>query len=197
MTELWFRPLVWMDYRLALVFGVLIPFIVVIWSFFTKIESIQRLLIIYWRVASLWLITVYLMIASWPIAFVTVFFVKVLIPIALWFWVDLNDEIRDLPPSPFKFLTTAWRWAMTVYCPLAAIATIPFLSCALQGELLNTGYCQVWQEAPWQFRQIFHTEATSNVLGFFGLVGLAFYVLYLAYFLFIRLGKQGRSALQQ
>jgi hypothetical protein len=33
-------------------------------------------------------------------------------------------------------------------------------------------------------------------LGFFGLVGLSFYTLYFAHFLLIRLGKQGRSALQ-
>ena len=110
---------------------------------------------------------------------------------------DINDEIKDLPASPIKFVTTAWRWAVTIYCPLGAISTLPFLSCAMSGELLNSPYCQVWQEAPWQFREIFHSEATANVLGFFGLVGLSFYTLYFAHFLLIRLGKQGRSALQQ
>ncbi len=79
---------------------------------------LSSLLIIYWRVASLLLITVYLMIASWPIGFVTSFLAKILIPISLWFWVDINDEIKDLPSSPIKFVTTAWRWAVTIYCPL-------------------------------------------------------------------------------
>jgi hypothetical protein len=197
MNQLWFRPLVWIDYRLAILFTVIIPAILLIWSLFAKIESLQKLLIIYWRVASLLLITVYLMIASWPIGFVTSFLAKILIPISLWFWVDINDEIKDLPASPIKFVTTAWRWAVTIYSPLGAISTLPFLSCAMSGELLNSPYCQVWQEAPWQFREIFHSEATANVLGFFGLVGLSFYTLYFAHFLLIRLGKQGRSALQQ
>ena len=73
MNQLWFRPLVWIDYRLAVLFTVIIPAILLIWSLFAKIESLQKLLIIYWRVASLLLITVYLMIASWPIGFVTSF----------------------------------------------------------------------------------------------------------------------------
>jgi len=115
MNQLWFRPLVWIDYRLAVLFTVIIPAILL---------------------------------------------------------------------------------AVTIYCPLGAISTLPFLSCAMSGELLNSPYCQVWQEAPWQFREIFHSEATANVLGFFGLVGLSFYTLYFAHFLLIRLGKQGRSALQ-
>ena len=91
MNQLWFRPLVWIDYRLAVLFTVIIPAILLIWSLFAKIESLQKLLIIYWRVASLLLITVYLMIASWPIGFVTSFLAKILIPISLWFWVDIND----------------------------------------------------------------------------------------------------------
>ena len=43
----------------------------------------------------------------------------------------------------------------------------------------------------------FTSPTTANVLGFFGLVGLSFYTLYFAHFLLIRLGIQGRSALQQ
>jgi len=74
MNQLWFRPLVWIDYRLAVLFTVIIPAILLIWSLFAKIESLQKLLIIYWRVASLLLITVYLMIASWPIGFVRNFY---------------------------------------------------------------------------------------------------------------------------
>ncbi|MFN7567632.1 MAG: DUF3177 family protein, partial [Microcystis sp.] len=52
MNQLWFRPLVWIDYRLAVLFTVIIPSILLIWSLFAKIESLQKLLIIYWRVAS-------------------------------------------------------------------------------------------------------------------------------------------------
>ena len=50
------RPLVWMDYRLAILFTVIAPLILLVWSFIQKKEAMQRLLIIYWRVASLLMI---------------------------------------------------------------------------------------------------------------------------------------------
>ena len=31
-NEIWFRPLIWMDYRLALLFTVVIPLILLIWE---------------------------------------------------------------------------------------------------------------------------------------------------------------------
>ncbi|MFM7575755.1 MAG: DUF3177 family protein, partial [Microcystaceae cyanobacterium] len=102
MEQVWFRPLVWLDYRLAILLLFMIPLVLIIWSLVRKAEAVERLLIIYWRVASLFLITIYLMVPSWPVGFLTGFGAKVLIPIALWFWVDVNDEIKDSPPSVFK-----------------------------------------------------------------------------------------------
>ena len=64
METVWFRPLVWTDYRLAVLFTVLIPLVLLVWSSINGTESIVRLLVIYWRVASLLMITVYLMMAS-------------------------------------------------------------------------------------------------------------------------------------
>jgi hypothetical protein len=197
MQQLWFRPLVWTDYRLAVVFTVILPIVLLIWALLQKVESIQRLLIIYWRVASLLMIAVYLMIASWPIAFLTSFAARLLIPISLWFWVDLNDEIKDLPSSLLKLTFTAWRWAVTIYTVVGAIATIPFFSCAFIPDAIRQPFCEVWSEAPWQYKAWMHPNLAPGVLGFFGMVGLFFYVLYFMYFLFFRLGKQGRSALEQ
>jgi hypothetical protein len=197
MDELWFRPWVWTDYRLAVLFTLIAPVLLLIWALVRQSEAIQRLLIIYWRVASLLMITVYLLIPSWPIGFVTGFAARVLIPISLWFWVDLNDEIKDLPPSFLKLVLTSWRWAVTIYCSLGAIASVPFLSCAVTSGALETPYCRVWLEAPWSYKALFHQNSTPGLLGFLGLVGLTIYGLYFFYFVFVRLGKQGRSALEQ
>jgi len=157
----------------------------------------MRLLIIYWRVASLLMITVYLMIPAWPIAFLTAISAKILIPLSLWFWVDLNEEIRDLPPQALKLVTTAWRWSLTVYFGLGTLASLPFISCAFSSESMKTPFCQVWLEAPWRYKEIFHNGSKEGFLGFLGVVGLIFYILYLGYFIFFRLGKKGRSALEQ
>ncbi|MCU0535626.1 MAG: DUF3177 family protein [Hydrococcus sp. Prado102] len=197
MDETWLRPLVWTDYRLAVMFTVIVPAILLIWALVRQSDAILRLLIIYWRVSSLLMITVYLMIPSWSIGYITSFAARVLIPISLWFWVDLNDEIKDLPQSSLKFAATSWRWAVTIYSSLGAIATLPFLSCAFSSKTIDTPFCQVWLEAPWRYKEVFHANSTPGFLGFVGMVGLIVYTIYFAYFLFIRLGKQGRSALEQ
>ena len=193
----WLRSLVWTDYRLAILFTVIIPLILLIWALVRRAESIQRLLMIYWRVASLLAITVYLLIASLPIGFASSLLARILIPISLWFWVDLNEDIRDQPQRPLKLAFTSWRWAVTIYCILSSLASLPFLSCAFSSGAIATPSCQAWLEPPFLFRQIFHSGYKPGFLGFFGVLGLAIYVIYLSYFVLIRLGKQGRSAIHQ
>jgi hypothetical protein len=195
--NIWFRPFVWIDYRLAVLFLVVIPLILLIWAFVQKAEAIQRLLAIYWRVSSLVAITVYLMIAQYPVSFIAGLIAQILIPISLWFWVDLNDEIEYQTSGSLKFIFTSWRWATTVYCILGTLAFIPFLSCAFSGNVLKTSYCRVWFEAPLLFKEYFHANSKAEFLGFLGITSLVIYVLYLSYFVLIKLGKQGRSATPQ
>ncbi|MEH1832100.1 MAG: DUF3177 family protein [Nostoc sp.] len=192
-----FRPFVWIDYRLAVLFLVIIPLILLIWAFVQKAESIQRLLTIYWRVSSLVAITIYLMIAQYPVSFISGLMARILIPISLWFWVDLNDEIEYQTSGSLKFIFTSWRWATTVYCILGTLAFIPFLGCAFSGNMLKTPYCRVWFEAPLLFKEYFHANSKAEFLGFLGIISLVIYVLYLSYFVLIKLGKQGRSATPQ
>ncbi|MEM8675472.1 MAG: DUF3177 family protein [Cyanobacteria bacterium P01_G01_bin.67] len=196
--DIWLRPLVWMDYRLGLLLAVALPLVLLIWALFQRQEAMQKLLIIYWRVASLLMITVYLLIPDWKIGFISGFAARILIAIALWFWVDLNEEIRDIPQSLLKLVFTSWRWAITAYCVLGAIAKSIFLPCGLSRSTAETAFCQVWFEAPQAYRNLLHTKpGNEGFLGFVGSVGLVIYVIYLAYFVLIRLGKQGRSALEQ
>lgn len=191
------HSLVWMDYRLAVLFTVSLPMVLLVWAFVRNMESIQRLLIIYWRVSSLLAITVYLMIGGIRLGFVTGIVARIIIPICLWFWVDLNEEIDEYPSNPLKIVFTSWRWAIGVYCALGAIATIPFIRCAFSTDLLSSEYCQVWMEAPWLYRAYFHAGQTPGFLGVLGVIALVIYATCFAYFLLIRLGKQGRSAIQQ
>ena len=188
------QSLIWTDYRLAVVFTVLLPLILLIWAFVKKADSIQQLLIIYWRVASLLAITVYLMIGGLSVSFISALMARVLIPISLWFWVDLNEEIADQPATPLKFTFNAWRWAVSIYNVLGAIALLFFLPCAFSVEQFRSPVCQAWLEAPLLYKEYFHAPSEFRFLGFLGIVGLVIYVFYLGYFVLIRLGKQGRSA---
>lgn len=186
-----------MDYRLAVLFTVLLPLILLAWALFAKAEAATRLLIIYWRVASLLAITVYLMIGNLPISFITGLAGRVLIPVSLWFWLDLNEEIAEQPKSSFKLAFSAWRWAVSVYCALGALASLPFLPCAFSQASFASPFCQVWLQPAIGYQAFLHPRYTPGFLGFLGIAGLIIYALYLIYFVFVRLGKQGRSAIEQ
>lgn len=193
--EVWFRGLVWMDYRVAVLFTVIIPLILLIWAFVQKAEAMQRLLVIYWRVSSLLMITLYMMIAQYPASFLSGLIARVLIPISLWFWIDLNDEIEYYPSSPLKLIFTSWRWAVSVYCLVGSIATLPFLSCAFS-QPTSSRFCSVWFDPALMYKEFFHFNTKANFLGVLGMLGLIFYFFCLGYFVIFRLGKQGRTAVQ-
>ncbi|MGP1375554.1 MAG: DUF3177 family protein [Almyronema sp.] len=188
------RALVWTDYRLAVVFTVILPLGLLIWAFVKKSESIQHLLAIYWKVASLLAITVYLMIGGFAFSFITALMARVLMPMSLWFWQDLNEEIDDQRSTPLKVAFTGWRWALTLYSVAGAIFEIFFLRCAFSRAAFNGAECQTWLEPPLLYKAFFHAGTTYGFLGFLGIVGLIVYLLSLGYFVFFRLGKQGRTA---
>lgn len=192
------RSLIWTDYRLAVLFTVVLPLILSVWCFVQRVDAIQRLFVIYWRVSSLLAITVYLMIGGFPFSFLTAFLARLLIPLSLWFWVDLNEELDDMTRTPLKLSFTSWRWAVSVYNGLGAIALIPFLRCAFSEGEFGTPFCQLWLEAPLLYREYFHANLRPEFLGVaLGIPALVIYVLCLGYFVFFRLGKQGRTAIQQ
>ncbi|MGD1909049.1 MAG: DUF3177 family protein [Leptolyngbyaceae cyanobacterium] len=189
------QSLVWMDYRLAVLFTVLLPLVLLIWAFVRRADAIQLLLTIYWKVASLLMITVYLMIGGFSFAFITGLMARILIPVGLWFWGDLNEEIREQPNSLLRFLFVAWRWAVTIYSGLGAVAVALFLPCAFSRLQFASAACQTWLEPPLLYKYYLHFAYTNGFLGFFGLVGLVIYLLTFGYFVLVKLGRQGRSAM--
>lgn len=190
------QALIWMDYRLMVIFAGIIPVVLIIWAFVQKAEAMQRLLIIYWRVVSLSAITIYLMIPALPVSFAAGCLARILTPISLWFWVDLNEEITDRSNSPLKLTFTSWRWAITIYSVLGLFLQIPALGCAFlnAAEIKNTPSCRYWLEPHWLYKEIFHANSSVGFLGFLGIVGLIIYMFFLGYFVVFRLSKQGRSA---
>jgi hypothetical protein len=192
----WLSHWVWTDYRLAVLFTVLIPLALLLWAFVKQSDAMMRLLTIYWRVASLLAITVYLMIGALPYGFLSGWFARILIPLSLWFWVDLNEEIRDQPPNLLRFALISWRWAVSLYCVIGAVVQIPFLRCAFNAQAVNDATCQIWFKPPWAFRELVHPTTQPFFLGALGIIGLVIYLLYLGYFVFFRYGKRKRSAME-
>jgi hypothetical protein len=197
------QAIVWTDFRVAVLFTVVMPLALLIWSVVSQSEAVTKLLVIYWRVASLLAIALYLLIAALPIGYLVAWLARMLLPISLWFWVDVNEEIEEMPSSPFKLAVTGWRWALTLYCGLGVLFQVPSLSCAFaphaeilkQAEMTSATVCNVWLQAPWGFRELLHGTTKPWFLGVFGIIGLIIYGLYLAYFVFFRLGRSKRSAM--
>lgn len=191
------RSLVWTDYRLAVLFTVILPLVLMVWAgLVDKNAPIYHLFTIYWKIASLLMVTVYLMIGGLRISFLTALMARLLIPIALWFWIDLNEEIDEQPDSPLKLSFNAWRWSVTLYSIIGAAILIPSLGCAFGDSQFGTPQCQTWLEPPLLYKQYLHARYSHGFLGFFGIVGLLLYLASLAWFVFVRLGKQGRQALR-
>ena len=94
-----YRTLVWLDYRLAAVFAIGLPLVLLIWAAIRQERALLRLLGIFWKVASLLLITVLLLTDNRPLGYLLALVAHLLVVASVWFWVDLNEELADLPPG--------------------------------------------------------------------------------------------------
>ncbi len=200
MKELPYFTLVWLSYRLAATFAFGLPLIMLVWAASKREVAIVRLLSIYWKVASLIVISILLLTNQKPIGYLTFFIAPFLMIISLWFWVDLNEELDSLPPwRALPFTIRVWRWSLSIFSLIFAILTFKSLPCikGLEGTV-----CSSWLEVPQHLHQI--TEKLFNFLfggnwsqplaSFMGYVALIIYTLGFLQWLLIRLPKDGRIA---
>ena len=97
MNELSYRALVWLTYRLAATFALGLPLVLLVWSSVRREASMVRLLSLYWKVASLMGISLLLLTDQRPLGYLTAVVAPLLMLVSVWFWVDLNEELEDLP----------------------------------------------------------------------------------------------------
>ncbi len=196
-----YRTLVWLDYRLAAVFAIGLPLVLLIWAAWKQEGALVRLLGIYWKVASLLLITVLLLTDNRPLGYLLALMAQLLMVGSVWFWVDLNEELADLPPwRPLPFVVRAWRWGLTVFGLLGAALSAVAIDCVRGG--VTRAMCRVWLEAPDDlhggiarlFDFVFGGSWTAAIAAFIGYVTLVAYGVGLLQWLLVRLPKQGRVA---
>jgi Protein of unknown function (DUF3177) len=196
-----YRTLVWLDYRLAALFAIGLPLVLLLWSAQRQERALQRLLGIYWKVASLLLIAVLLLTDNRPLGYLVALLAQLLMVVCLWFWVDLNEELADLPPwRPLPFVVRAWRWGLSVFGLLGSILSALALSCVRGG--VTRPLCHAWLEAPDDlhggfagvFGFLFGGSWTGAIAAFVGYVALVGYVVGLLQWLLVRLPRQGRVA---
>ncbi len=196
-----YRTLVWLDYRLAVVFTLGLPLVLLVWAALRREQALVRLLGLYWKVASLLAISVMLLVDARPLGFALLVVAPLLMLACVWFWVDLNEELADLPPwRPLPLTVRSWRWALTVFAPLTAALAATALGC-LAGVAARP-HCQLWLEAPRRlhrgaagvFSFVFGADLTPTLTAFIAYVALVAYVVGLLQWLLVRLPRQGRVA---
>lgn len=196
-----YRSLVWLDVRLGLLFAVGLPLVLLVWATIRREGALQRLLGLYWKVASLQLIALLLLTARRPLGNVLLVIAPLLILAVLWLWVDLNEELADMPTWRGLPLTVRiWRWSLSFYCLGAAALAASALPCL--GGSIERPLCAVWLEAPGSLHGvlaqvlgfIFGARWTPAIAGFVGFAGLAGYVVGLFQWLLVRLPRLGRVA---
>jgi hypothetical protein len=196
-----YRSLVWLAVRLGLLFTVGLPLVLLVWTSVRQEGALRRLLGLYWKMASLLLIALLLLTNKAPLGFALLVAAPLLLVAVLWFWVDLNEELADVPTWRGLPLTVRiWRWSLSFYAlALAALASTA-LSCLTGG--LERPVCAAWLEAPDQlhgvlaqiFGFVFGGRWTPAVAGFIGYAGLAGFAVGLLQWLLVRLPRQGRVA---
>ncbi len=201
MPDLLYRSLVWLDVRLGMFFAVGLPLMLLVWAAVRREQAILRLLGIYWKVSSLLLIALLLLTANRPTGFVLLVIAPLLVVASLWFWVDLNEELADMPPWRALPLTLRiWRWSLTVLSLASASLAVTALPC--MGGGLERAQCRVWLEAPLGlngvvadvFAFVFGGVWTPGVSAFLGYTALVAYVVGLLQWLLVRLPRLGRVA---
>jgi hypothetical protein len=202
-SETLYRTLVWLDVRLGLLFAVGLPLVLLIWAAIKAQPAILRLLGLYWKVASLLFIALMLLVGNQPIGYPLVLLAQLLIAAVLWFWVDLNEELQDLPPWRALPLTLRiWRWCLTLQALASALLVSTALGCSRGGALLAAARCLVWRQPPQQLNAITDpaldfviggnwTPTMAAIGGYLALLG---YVVGLLQWLLVRLPRAGRVA---
>ena len=192
--------MVWLLYRLGATVALGLPLVLLVWSTWRREPVVQRLMGLYWKVASLMAISLLLLTDERPIGFVTVMVAPVLMAVSVWFWVDLNEELADQPLwRPLPLTVRLWRWAFSGFALLSVGMSVTSLGCL---EAPGLGTCAAWLEAPQRMHQVvqlvfdfvFGGDWTRTVAGFLGYAALVVYLAGALQWLLVRLPRYGRVA---
>ena len=177
-----------------------LPLVLLIWASIRKEGSIIKLLTIYLKIASLLAISMLLLTNQRSIGYATLFAAPLLMIGSVWFWIDLNEELAELPLwRPLPFTIRLWRWLLTGFGLITATTAFTSLNCVKNAQ---DSICRAWLEAPLGlhqttekiFRFLFGANWTEPVAAFVGYIALTGYLIGIIQWILIRLPKQGRIA---
>ena len=133
---------IWLSFQLSIIFFIGIPTTLLIWSIKRKNKAVNKLLSIYWKVSLLFFISLFLLIGKFNYALLITNISLILITISVWFWNDINDELREYDFSYSLTTTTKiWRWTITFISLNFFIQSLQNFNCF---SFINSDACSIW-----------------------------------------------------
>ena len=121
---------VWLSFQLSIIFLIGIPVSLSLWSIRRRNKAVNKLLSIYWKISLLFLISLLLLIGEYNYALVITNISILLMTISVWFWHDINDELKEYNLSyALTTMTKVWRWALTFISLNFIIQSLQNYSC--------------------------------------------------------------------
>ena len=154
----------------------------------------------YWKISILFFISLILFIGKQNFALTIMNFSTLLMTISVWFWNDINDELKEYKLThPLSTTTKVWRWSLTFITFSFLIQSIQDIKCTY---LINSKDCDIWLEPSKNlylilkklFNFLFGANFSEPIAKFLGLFALVIYILGLLQFLLTKLPKSGRNS---
>ena len=120
--------------------------------------------------------------------------------ISVWFWNDINDELKEYGISHVLTTTTkVWRWSLTFISLSFLVQSLNNINCI---SFINSAECEIWLKPSTKlyiilknlFNFLFGASFSQPVAKFLGLFALLIYILGLAQWAVIKLPKSGRNS---
>ena len=191
---------VWLSFQLSIIFLIGIPISLFFWSLKKRNKAVNKLLSIYWKISILFLISLLLLIGNFNYALVITNISTLLMTISVWFWHDINDELKEYEFSYLLTTTTKiWRWALTFISVNFLIQSLQNFECF---SFINSDACAIWLQPSSNlyivikklFNFFFGANFTQPIAKYLGLFSLLIYFLGLAQWSIIKLPKNGRNS---
>ena len=191
---------IWLSFQLSIVFLIGIPVALSFWSIKKRNKVVIKLLSIYWKVSLLFFISLLLLIGKYSHALVITNISTLLMTLSVWFWNDINDELREYGFS-YSLTTTIkiWRWTITFISLNFFIQSLQNINCF---SFINSDACAIWLQPSSKlyitiknlFNFFFGANFTQPISKFLGLFSLLIYILGLIQWSIIKLPKNGRNS---
>ena len=191
---------IWLSFQLSIIFFIGIPITLFFWSIKKRNKPVNKLLSIYWKISPLFFISLLLLIGKYNYALVITNISTLLMTISVWFWNDINDELKEYNLSYALTTTTkVWRWSLTLISLNFLIQSLRNLNCF---SFINSAACEIWLQPSSNlytiiknlFNFLFGANFTQPIAKFLGLFSLLIYTLGLIQWSIIKLPKSGRNS---